>query len=210
MNGHPHPERHEHDQLKFVISGAAETTLCGEKALEAARELGREVVRHKGVLITGATTGFPLWAAMGAKDEKGVSIGISPASSEQEHREAYKLPVDYMDLIIYTGAGFPGRDLLLTRTSDAVLIGCGRVGTFHEFTIAFEDRKPIGILEGPWSTDELIKGIIDESGRKEHDPFVVFDTDPKKLIEKVIEMVKMQKKIGPNPAPSVGKAAVRG
>ena len=36
----------------------------------------------------------------------------------------------------------------MTRTSDAIFLGCGRIGTIHEFTIAFEDNKPIGILEG--------------------------------------------------------------
>lgn len=199
-----HTVRHEHDQFKFAVSGAADTTPCGEKALDVARELGREIVRHNAVLITGATTGFPLWSAMGAKDEKGISVGISPASSEKEHREVYKLPVDYMDLIIYTGAGFPGRDLLFTRTSDAIFIGCGRIGTFHEFTIAFEDRKPIGILDGPWHTDELIKEMIESSGRADHDPFIVFDKDPKRLVERVIEMVVRYKQMSPEALAAIG------
>ena len=62
-----------------------------------------------------------------------------------------------MDLIMYTGSGYSGRNLQLTRTSDAVIVGCGRIGTLNEFTIAFEDNKPIGVLEGDWPTDELIK-----------------------------------------------------
>ncbi len=36
---------------------------------------------------------------------------------------------------------FSGRDLLFVRSCDALLIGCGRIGTIHEFTIAFEDGK---------------------------------------------------------------------
>ena len=70
-----------------------------------------------------------------------MSIGVSPAASEREHSEVFKLPIDYMDLIIYTGFGYSGRDLLLTRTADAVICGCGRIGTIHEFTIAFEDEE---------------------------------------------------------------------
>ena len=35
------------------------------------------------MLVTGATTGFPLWGAMGAKEAGGVSVGLSPASSER-------------------------------------------------------------------------------------------------------------------------------
>jgi len=180
--------KHVHMKLKLCISGAAETGHCGPQALEKAKELGREVIRHKAVLVTGATTGFPLWAAMGAKEEGGISIGLSPASTEKEHIEAYKLPVDYLDLIIYTGFGYSGRNLLLTRSSDAVFIGCGRIGTINEFTIAFEDKKPIGILEGDWETDEVIKNII-EKGHRPNDQ-IIFDPDPKTLVEKVIELKK--------------------
>ncbi len=184
-------DKHNHLKLKIGVSGAAETGHCGIDALDKAKELGREIVRQGGMLLTGATTGFPLWSAMGAKEEKGVSIGLSPASSEREHVETYRLPVDYMDLIIYTGFGFPGRDLLLTRSCDAIVIGCGRIGTIHEFTIAFEDNKPIGILEGSWTMDETIKEIIERGYRPNEK--IVFDADPKRLIEKVLKLVEADK-----------------
>jgi len=183
--------KHIHLKLKLCVSGAAETGHCDPDALEKAKALGKEIVTHKAVLVTGATTGFPLWAAMGAKDAGGMSLGISPASSEREHTEVYKLPVDYLDLIIYTGFGFSGRNLLLTRASDAVFVGCGRIGTINEFTIAFEDKKPIGILEGVGETSEVIANII-EKGHRPNDN-IVFDSDPKRLVDKVIELVKKDK-----------------
>ena len=189
----PQYDKHEHLKVKLAVTGAADTGLCGESALPLARELGREIIRQGAVLITGATTGFPLWAAMGAKDEKGISVGLSPAISEGEHIKTYKLPIDYMDIIIYTGAGYPGRDLLLTRTSDAIFIGCGRIGTFHEFTIAFEDRKPIGILDGEWSTDDLLREMLKESGRAQDNPYIVYDKDPRRLVERVLAMVNKLK-----------------
>jgi len=184
-------KKHGHNQIRIGVSGAAETGYCGIDALDKAKELGREIVRQGAILVTGATTGFPLWVAMGAKEEGGVSIGFSPAASEKEHVEVYKLPLDYMDLIIYTGFGYPGRDLLLTRSVDAVICGCGRIGTVHEFTVAFEDRKPIGIFEGPWEMDEELKGIIE----KGHRPYAKIATgpDPKKLLEDVIALVKKDK-----------------
>lgn len=185
-------DRHGHLRIKIGVSAAAETGHCGLNALEKAKELGREIVRQGGILITGATTGFPLWSAMGAKEVRGVSIGFSPAESQKEHLEVYRLPVDYMDLIVYTGFGFPGRDLLFTRSCDAVILGCGRIGTIHEFTIAFEDGKPIGVLEGPWATSEQLKRIIAESNRPaDH---VIFDEDPKRLVERIIAMVEEDQK----------------
>lgn len=183
--------KHAHLKLKICISGAAETGHCGPNALELAKELGREIVRANAVLITGATTGFPLWATIGAKEVGGFTIGISPAASEREHIEVYKLPVDYLDVIEYTGFGYSGRNLLLTRAADAVLVGCGRIGTINEFTVAFEDRKPIGILEGDWETDEVIKMII-EKGYRPNDK-IIFDKSPKALVARIVEMARREK-----------------
>jgi uncharacterized protein (TIGR00725 family) len=182
---------HTHLQVKLCISGAAETGHCGIDAYDKGVTLGKEIAKHNAVLINGATTGFPLWAAMGAKEEKGFVLGFSPASTEKEHIEVFNLPVEYMDVIVYTGFGYPGRDLILTRSSDAILFGCGRIGTIHEFTIAFEDKKPIGILEADWDTDEVIKNIL-ENGHRPNDR-IIFDTDPKALVERVIEMVNKDK-----------------
>jgi uncharacterized protein (TIGR00725 family) len=176
-----------HNQLKICVSGAAETAHCGINAFDTAKFLGREIVRQGAVIVTGATTGFPLWTAIGAKEAGGTSIGFSPAGSEREHIEVYNLPVDYMDIIVYTGFGYSGRDLILTRSSDAVIFGCGRIGTIHEFTIAFEDEKPIGILRSEWATDEIIQSILDNAHRGQKN--VVFDTDPRALVERVMEMV---------------------
>ena len=184
-------DKHNHLKVKLGVSGAAETGHCGIDALDKAKELGREIVRQGGILVTGATTGFPFWSAIGAKEEKGMSIGLSPAVSEREHVDTYRLPLDYMDLVIYTGFGYPGRDLLFTRTCDAVFIGCGRIGTIHEFTIAFEDNKPIGILEGDWDTAKDIKTLL-ENGHRPNTK-IVFDSDPKELVRKVMKLVQEDK-----------------
>jgi uncharacterized protein (TIGR00725 family) len=185
------PNKHGHSQIKICVSGAAETGHCGEGALDKAKELGREIARQEAVLVTGATTGFPLWVAMGVKEAGGISIGISPAVSEREHVEVYKLPIDYMDLIIYTGFGYSGRDLLLTRSADAVICGCGRVGTIHEFTIAFEDGKPIGIYEGPWEMGAELEEIVIKGHRP--NAKIAVGTEPKKLLEDVIALVRKDK-----------------
>jgi uncharacterized protein (TIGR00725 family) len=186
-----HVGKNEHLKIKICVSGAAETGHLPENALEVAKEIGREIARQGAILVTGATTGFPLWAAMGCKEAGGMSLGLSPAETEYEHVAEYGLPLDYLDLIIYTGQGYPGRDILLTRTTDAIVIGPGRVGTFHEFTVGFEDNKPMGILEGPWSTDELIKEILKEAHRPNDK--VIFDPDPAKLVSRLIEMAKTEK-----------------
>ena len=183
--------KHEHLRLKFCVSGAAETGHCGIDAYDKGLALGREIAKYSAILITGATTGFPLWAAMGAKEVGGFVLGFSPASTEKEHIETFNLPVEYHDIIVYTGFGYPGRDLILARSSDAVFFGCGRIGTIHEFTISFEDQKPIGIYEADWGTDEVIKSIL-QNGHRSNDR-IAFDTDPKKLVKRVADLVNKDK-----------------
>ncbi|OHA00261.1 MAG: hypothetical protein A3G49_02810 [Candidatus Sungbacteria bacterium RIFCSPLOWO2_12_FULL_41_11] len=177
----------------MAVSGAAETGHCVSSALEITKELGREIARHNSVLVTGATTGSPFWAAIGAKEEGGIVIGLSPAYNEFDHIKTYNLPVDYHDLIVYTGFGYSGRNLLLTRAADAVIITCGRMGTLNEFTIAFEDNKPIGVLTGTGGIADEIKNIVDKARRGEGK--IVYDSDPKILVEKVLELVKKEKVI---------------
>ncbi len=167
----------------------------GKQVYEDAKELGREIARQGAIMMSGATTGFPYWTAAGCKEVNGVSIGFSPAESIREHIEIYRLPTDYMDFITYTGFGYSGRDLLFTRSCDAIIIGPGRIGTFHEFTIAFEDQKPIGILKGDGEadTDEILKMMIDRSHRPHKK--IIFDDNPKRLVEKLLKVIHENNKL---------------
>ena len=178
-------------QKKIVISvsGAAEVAHCGPESLNISKEVGREIAKQGCVLSTGATSGWPHAAAQGYKESKGIfSLGLSPAANEKEHTDLYLLPLDSCDVIIFTGFGFPVRDILLTKSSDAMVIGCGRIGTIHEFTVAFESNMPVGILEGPWPTDAVIRDVIRNSNRT--NPNVIFDSNPQRLVERLIVLVK--------------------
>ena len=174
--------------VKICVSGSADMTYSGLDAFDKAKELGREIAKHGAIINTGATTGFPMYAALGAKDECGFSIGFSPASTEREHLDTYKLPLDYMDVVVYTGFGYSGRDLILVRSSDAVIIGPGRIGTLNEFAVSFEDNRPIGVLEGSWQTAEFLRQVLGAAHRPNER--VIFDSDPKALVERLMEMVK--------------------
>jgi len=191
-------------KYKFVVSGSADIgtcdtdgkncDVCSSNVLEKSEEVGREIVRQGGILITGATTGAPYAAAKGAKEEGGVSIGISPAATYAEHVRSYHLPTDYFDFIIYTGFNYSGRNLILTKTADAVIISCGGFGTLNEFTIALEDQKPIGVLtETGGATAEierLLKNIKDP--HKHGSGKVVFSSDPKELVSKLNGLIEKE------------------
>jgi len=186
-------EKKTYLKYKIAVSGAAETGHCGQKALELAKEMGRQIIRHNGVLVTGATSGIPYWAAIGAKEEGGIVIGLSPAASEKAHIRKYRLPTDFHDLIVYTGFEYAGRNLLLARSADAVVVVCGRMGTLNEFTIAFEDKKPIGVLIESGGTADMIKNIVSQAHRGPGK--IVYDNHPEKLMKKLLPLIEKEKEI---------------
>ncbi|MGB0925166.1 MAG: hypothetical protein ACPGTS_00480 [Minisyncoccia bacterium] len=161
-------------------------------ALEKAQILGEKIAGHNCVLNIPASTGFPFWVAKGARNVDGTVVGFSPAANEHEHVHTYDLPTKYMDIIIYSGFGYAGADLLQSRSSDAIIFGYGGVETIHEFWVAFQENKPIGILKGDWDTDEVLYSILKNNEEFDHDR-VIFDEDPNRLIERLIKMAKDHK-----------------
>src|SRR3990167_7598816 len=191
---------------KFVVSGSADIGecavggkdcgICSPDVQIRSEEVGREIVRQGGILITGATTGAPYAAAKGAKEEGGVSIGISPAATYAEHVRSYHLPTDYFDFIIYTGFNYSGRNLILTKTADAVIISCGGFGTLNEFTIALEDQKPIGVFSGTGGASDEIAELLEKIKDPHHHGAgrVIFGDDPKKIVAELIRLIDYDRK----------------
>ncbi len=193
-------------KYKFAVSGAASEGYCDLDAPEKAEEIGREAIRQGGLLLTGATTGIPDYAAKGAKEEGGIVIGLSPAATFQHHVKTYKLPFEYYDTIIYTGFDYSGRNLLLTKSADAVIVICGGFGTLNEFTIALEDDKPIGVLTGTSGTADEIASLL----KNIRDPHrhgagkVIFSAEPKDLISRLIKLIEQDQK-NPEVSPPIGE-----
>lgn len=179
-------------KFKICVSGAAETDHCLKDAVEKAELVGRLVALHGMVLVTGATTGIPYWAAKGCKEAGGTVIGFSPAASKAAHLRTYHLPTDYHDVIVYTGFDYSGRNLILTRSSDAIITICGRMGTLNEYTIGYEDRKPIGVLTKTGGMADMLSDIIDKTFRGSGN--TIFDDDPAKLLDKIIAIIEKEYK----------------
>ena len=181
-----------HLKYKICISGSAETEYCAPGTVEKAMEVGRLVAERGMVLVTGATTGIPFWAAKGAKEAGGFVIGLSPAASKAAHLRTYHLPIDFHDLIIYTGFDYSGRNLLLTRSADAIITIYGRVGTLNEFTIGFEDKKPQGILTGTGGISDELHDLLKHAHRGMGR--TVFEGDPKILVDRVVELINQEER----------------
>src|SRR5882757_2356855 len=183
------PELKELKKLRYSIcvSGAA-AGMTVKTAAHLAEILGKAVAEEGHILTTGATVGLPYFAARGAKEAGGTSIGFSPAVSLREHLRKYRLPYDCFDFVNFTGMNYVGRDLYLVQSSDAVITVGGRFGSLHEFTSALEARKPSGVLLGSGGTADLIPGLMEKLEPPDGD-LVIYDTDPDQLVQKIIKVL---------------------
>lgn len=154
---------------------------------ELAYALGRAIAEQGFTLITGACPGLPYECARGARAAGGLSVGISPALSLDEHVHKYLSPSDVYDVLIYTGSGLMGREVTNIRSSDMVVIMGGRSGTLGEFAIAYDEGKLIGVLEGSGGITAHLPQIIASFGDKETGARLVYEVDPAQLIRKLAQ-----------------------
>ena len=157
-------------------------------ARASARKLGNEIAKRGFIFINGACPGLPNDALLGAKEFNGFTVGVSPAFSEYEHINEYRSPHAH-DMLIYTGLGFMERDIINIRSSDAVIIVGGGIGSLNEFTIAYEEGRPIGILTNTGGISNSIPHIV-ELCQREMPLNLVMDDEPVKLLDKIEVVVK--------------------
>lgn len=172
-----------------VMGSASGEVMRNEKAVKNAQEVGRQIAKNKCILVNGACPGLPDEAAKGAKQANGETLGISPAISIRSHIEKYKSPIENYDQFIFTGLGLMERDILNIRSCNGVIILPGGTGTLNEFTIAYDEGKPIGILTGCGGVAEHIEEILAFCHREVTD-LMVFSDDPKELVEKLLKVIK--------------------
>jgi uncharacterized protein (TIGR00725 family) len=171
-------------KLKIGVMGSA-TGKLSRYQRETAFMLGTSIASMGCITITGACPGLPFEAAKGAKDAGGMVVGISPGLSEWEHINKYYSPTEHHDVLIFTGSGLMGREVVNIRSSDIVVIIGGRSGTLGEFSIAYDEGKLIGILSGTGGITSEMKNIL-RIIKKKTGAKVMYESDPGILVERLI------------------------
>jgi hypothetical protein len=174
--------------VKVGVMGGA-TGVLSRQYLEKAHELGQAIGRNGAILITGACGGLPLAAACGAKQEGGLVVGISPGLSLDEHVNEYGSPTEFHDVLIFTGSGLMGREVVNIRSSDVVVIVGGRSGTLGELAISYDEGKLIGVLTGTGGISDMVHDIL-AACAKDTGARVVYDAEPKHLIEELLRVYR--------------------
>jgi len=167
-----------------VMGSAGDVSPSSDKEAIAGKAvaLAQAIAARKLQLLTGATTGLVYLVGKTAHDAGVFHVGISPAGDSREHVDKYKLPLDACDVIVYTGFGLKGRNVVLVRSCDIVLFIAGAMGSLNEFTIAHDEGKVIGSLTGTGGVadevDYLLKKFSKNTGAR-----VFQHADPEKLLD---------------------------
>ena len=172
--------------LAVGVMGSASGAMPAS-AREAARRLGAAVARNGCTLVTGACPGLPYAAVEGAKEAGGLVVGISPALGESDHVRRFHSPVRGFDMIVYTGSGLMGREVVNIRSSDMVVIVGGHSGTLGEFAIAYDEGRLIGVLTGTGGIADLTEELQRHLVAKNTGAHVIYDADPDLLVSRLIE-----------------------
>ena len=137
---------------------------CSKKNYQIARQAGQLIAREGWTLVCGGGNGVMEAACLGAKEEKGLTVGILPSFDGCEAN-------NYLDVKLTTGLGY-ARNILVVRAADYIIAIDGQYGTLSEIAFAFNEGKQVyGI--GTWD----IKGILCVK-------------DPQEAIKKIKQSVK--------------------
>ena len=164
----------------------------GNALPEKASALGRALAGRDVFLMTGATTGIVYLVGKAAQEAGVFHVGVSPGASQREHVERYHLPTDACDLIVYTGFGLKGRNVVLVRSCEIVIFIAGAMGSLNEFTIAHDEGKVIGCLTGTGGVadeaDYLLQKFSKDTGAS-----VIQNHHPEPLLDACLAALKTRR-----------------
>lgn len=119
-----------------------------------AEAVGRAIAEQGAVTVTGGQGGVMEAAARGARDAGGLTLGLLPGLDATDANP-------YLDIALTTGLG-RGRNLVLARGCDALVMVGGGAGTLNELTIAYAEGTAVVVVRGSggWA-DRLIPILVE-------------------------------------------------
>ena len=173
-------------QVQIGVMGSAGGQIS-DADLALARRLGRHIAERGCTIVTGACPGLPHAAVLGAHQAGGISLGISPALSREEHVNVYASPLQPYSAMVFTGSGLMGRETHNIHSSDLVIFVGGRSGTLGEFCIAYDEGKLIGILTNSGGISNEFARIA-KLVQKDTGSILVTDDKPEDLVDACLKI----------------------
>lgn len=127
-----------------------------EHVWRIAEEVGRAIASRGAALICGGKGGVMEAACKGAKEVKGLTVGVLPGRREEANR--------YVDIAIATEMS-DARNAINVKSGDAVIAIHGGPGTLSEIGLALKSGKKVIALKNSGGVAARLAGeVIDGTG----------------------------------------------
>ena len=133
--------------MKQKMIGVIGGGQCSSDVESLAEEVGSLIAQKGGILICGGLSGVMEAASRGAKKSNGTTIGVLPGKNKHGANP-------YIDIPIVTGMA-DARNIIIVRSSDAVIAIDGKYGTLSEISFCLVFNVPVIGLK-TWNVDPAI------------------------------------------------------
>lgn len=159
-----------------------------DESIEKTRALGMELAARNCIVITGGNGGLMTVVSEAVTKHGGITVGII-AHELEDVREDHRLYNPYNTIKIKTGQTYTARSPTVVRSSDAVIMVAGGVGTLTELAIAYNLKKPIVVLTGTGLMADKVASTFPD-GYLDHRKLtrIFFTDDPIGAVEAAIRM----------------------
>jgi uncharacterized protein (TIGR00725 family) len=131
-------------KIAIGVIGGAETTA---EMYKVAYDVGRLIAGNGAMLVCGGLSGIMEAASKGASENNGSVIGFLPGDHKSDANQ-------YVNIAIPTGMGI-ARNVLIIRTSDALIAFPGSYGTLSEIAVALNLGKTVVAMPGTWDLKKI-------------------------------------------------------
>ncbi len=131
---------------RIGVIGSAQ---CSREIYELAEQVGEGIARRGAILICGGLGGVMEAACKGAKGAGGTTVGILPGARPEDANP-------YIDIPVATGLGL-ARNLLVVRSSQALIAIEGRYGTLSEIAFSLQLGVPVIGLRTTYTDPQMIR-----------------------------------------------------
>jgi uncharacterized protein (TIGR00725 family) len=134
---------------QITVVGSAQS--ISSDVYQIAKDLGKAIALRGAVLITGGRGGVMEAVCRGAKENKGLTVGILPGCNKDAN--------PYVDIIIVTGMG-DGRNIINIKSADAIIAVNGGAGTLSEIALALKTNRKVIAIRPSGGVAEKMAGIV--------------------------------------------------
>ena len=175
-------------KIRIGIIGSSENEI-GPSDYQIAVKLGNLIADEQCDIVTGASIGVPHLTLLKAREKGSKAIGFSPDSTPKSHPNRLdNAPLTNFDKVFFI-KGFTKRSLKFISFCDAIIVIGGRMGTLSEYTIAFEEKKPIGVFTLGNGISKYIENITLICNKHRDEP-VFFHNNIGVLFKELIDYLK--------------------